>query len=140
MIKKANSMDDEMENVSLSDLQLTIMRVLWSQPDISTADVVDALRTKRLFAHTTVATILVRLEKRGLVSSFRQGRQHLYRAILSEAQIQKSMVSDLLSTLFLGDTNALLSHLVKENEIQESDLEKIRLLIESKGNNREYNK
>lgn len=129
-------MDDDLNNVSLSELQIAVMRALWNKPNASTTDVVEALRATRPLAHTTVATLLTRLEKRGLVATNRDGRQLTYRAMISESQIQRSMVSDLVSSLFMGNTSALLSHLVNQDEIDKGDLEKIRLLLENKGKNR----
>ena len=42
----------------LSDLQLSLMRVFWSRPHASAAEVAAELRTTRPLAHTTVATLL----------------------------------------------------------------------------------
>ena len=66
-------MDDEFSSgdVSLSELQLSLMRVLWQRGEASTAEVAEALRGERDLAHTTVATLLTRLEKRGLLASRR---------------------------------------------------------------------
>jgi predicted transcriptional regulator len=125
-------MDEDQSEVSLSDLQLTVMRVLWAQPDSSTAQVVEALRATRPLAHTTVATLLTRLEKRGLVSATREGRQLLYRPEVTERQVKRSMVSNLVSSLFEGNASALLSHLLRADEIGTSDLEKIRAMLDSK--------
>ena len=52
-------------DVHLSDLQLAVMHVLWARPEASTADVAAALAPRRDLAHTTVATLLTRLERRG---------------------------------------------------------------------------
>lgn len=119
-------MEEDSKNVSLSEPQLALMRVLWSKPNSSVSEVVDAMRQTRPLAHTTIATMLSRLEKRGLVTTIKEGRQLIYRATYSEAEIQKSMVSELLSSVFMGNARALLSHLVSEEEIKEEDLEQIR--------------
>jgi BlaI family penicillinase repressor len=128
-------LDEELNNVSLSDLQIAIMRTLWKKPNSSTAEVVEAVRERRALAHTTVATLLTRLEKRGLVCTSRDGRQLNYRALITESQVQTSMVSDLVSSLFLGNRSALLSHLVSDGEIDQDDLEKMRQLLARKGVN-----
>ena len=125
-------MEDDLNNVSLSDLQLAIMRALWQKPNSTTTEVVEAVRESRPLAHTTIATLLTRLEKRGLVEVKRDGRQLCYRALLSESQVTRSMVSDLVSSLFMGNPSALLSHLVKEQEIDETELEAIRTMLEKK--------
>lgn len=124
--------NDDAQEVSLSDLQLMVMRALWEKPGSSTADVVEVLRTERSLAHTTVATLLTRLEKRGLVISSRDGRQLTYHAAVSESQVKRSMVSGLLSSLFAGDARALLTHLLREDEIKATDLEQMRALLNKK--------
>ncbi|MFZ6819374.1 BlaI/MecI/CopY family transcriptional regulator [Undibacterium sp. Ji22W] len=126
-------MNEDNEKISLSDLQLSIMRILWAQPNSSTAQVTEALRSSRDLAHTTVATLLTRLEKRGLLSSQRDNRQIFYTALMSEAQIQRSMLSDLLATVFKGNTRMLLNHLIQDNEIHAADLDRVRQLIDDQG-------
>lgn len=122
-------MSDDKTDVSLSELQLALMRVLWSRGQASTAEVVEALRAERPLAHTTIATLLGRLEKRGLVSTERAGRSLLYRAAVSESEVQQSMVSGLLGSLFEGKASALLSHLLQANEIGADDLAQMRALL-----------
>lgn len=122
-------MDEDRSEVSLSDLQLAVMRALWAQPGSSTAQVADALRATRPLAHTTVATVLTRLEKRELVSSSRECRQLKYTARVSEVQVRRSMVSGLVSSLFQGDARALMSHLLRTDEIGAADVEQVRAIL-----------
>ena len=114
------------QDVALSDLQIAVMRVLWARGEPSTADVAEVLAAERGLKHTTVATLLTRLEKRGVVAMRRDGRQLYYRALVSEPDVRRSMVADLLSTLFGGDARALVSHLVDESEIAPGDLDRLR--------------
>jgi predicted transcriptional regulator len=113
-------------SVSLSELQIALMRVLWLNGETSTADVASIMAKDRGLAHTTVATLLTRLEKRGVVAQRRDGRQLFYRAIVDESEVRRSMVADLIDSLFAGDANELVAHLVKESEIAPDDLARIR--------------
>lgn len=114
---------------TLSELQLELMRVLWARGEASTADVAEVLAASRGLAHTTIATLLSRLEKRGVVSSRRDGRQLVYRAEVAEGDVRRSMVSGLLGSLFGGDARALIAHLVREEEIAAGDLDRVRQLL-----------
>jgi predicted transcriptional regulator len=114
------------QDISLSELQIALMRVLWRRGECSTADVAAELQDERGLKHTTVATLLTRLEKRGVVAQRREGRQLLYRALVEEAQVRRSMVADLISALFDGDARELVAHLVEESEIAPGDLAKVR--------------
>ncbi|MBX3698679.1 MAG: BlaI/MecI/CopY family transcriptional regulator [Dokdonella sp.] len=116
----------ESPNISLSELQIALMRVLWARGETSTAEVASIMAQDRGLAHTTVATLLTRLEKRGVVAQRRDGRQLLYRALVEESAVRRSMVADLIGSLFSGDANALVAHLVEESEIAPDDLARIR--------------
>lgn len=123
--------ESEDTDVSLSDLQLDLMRVLWARDEASVADIAAALDDRDL-AHTTVATVLTRLAKRGLVSARRDGRQLIYRAEVAEPEVRRSMVGGLLRSVFGGDPKALLAHLVDERDVSSRDLDRVRELLSRK--------
>jgi BlaI family transcriptional regulator, penicillinase repressor len=122
-------------NISLSELQIALMRVLWDRGETSTADVAAVLADERGLAHTTIATLLTRLEKRGVVVQRRDGRQLFYRAAVEESEVRRSMVADLIGSLFAGDANELVAHLVQEAEIAPDDLARIRQRLAGGGKN-----
>ncbi len=117
----------------LSDLQLVLMRVFWLRSSATAAEVVADLRATRPLAHTTVATLLSRLEKRGLLHATREGRQVTYRAAVSQQEVRRSMVSALLTGLFDGEARGLLSHLVDQRRIGADELAEIRAALARKG-------
>ncbi len=119
-------MADEKPDVALSELQIAVMRVLWRRGETSVTDVATVLAEERGLKYTTVATLLTRLEKRGVVKPRRESRQLIYRALISEPQVRRSMVADLVGSLFGGDARELVAHLVSEAEVAPGDLEQMR--------------
>lgn len=113
----------------LTDLQIALLRVLWDRREATVAEIAEALRPDRDLAPTTIATLLSRLEKRGVVSHTAQGRQYVYRARVSEGEVRRSMVSGLTNLMFGGDVAALMSHLLDVGSVRPGDLEKVRALI-----------
>src|SRR5262245_63775776 len=113
----------------LGDLQLAIMRVLWNRGEATVAEVHEALEPERGLALTTIATMLAKMEKKGVVDHRAEGRRFLYRPTVSEGQVRRSMVSDLTSQLFRGDVFALVNHLLSEHEIDARELDQLRDLI-----------
>ncbi len=120
-------MDDESHH--LGDLQLAIMRTLWGRGEASVADVHEALEPERGLALTTIATMLAKMEKKGVVDHRSEGRKFIYRPRVSEGQVRRSMVSDLTSQLFRGDVFAFVNHLLSEHEIESRELDQLRDLI-----------
>lgn len=113
----------------LGDLQHAIMRVLWAEGEATVARVQEALEEERDRALTTIATMLVKMEKKGIVAHRSEGRQFVYRPLVSEADVQRSMVGELTDMLFGGDVTALVSHLLTEQEIDDKELARLKALI-----------
>lgn len=113
----------------LGDLQLAIMRVLWDCEAATVAEVHQALRAERGLALTTIATMLSKMEKKGVVQHERQGRQFVYRPTVAEHEVQATMVESLTEQLFGGDITALVSRLLSAREVQPDELAELKKLI-----------
>jgi BlaI family transcriptional regulator, penicillinase repressor len=119
------------ESFQLTALQLDLMRVLWDRGEATVTDMWEALYDDRGLAQTTLATMLSRLEKRGVVTHRVEARQFVYRALVTEPEVQHSMVSELTSRLFEGDVPALVSHLLTAQDISPGDRSRIRAMLDS---------
>jgi len=114
---------------SLTDLQLAIMRILWDRAEATVVEVQTRLRPERDLAQTTIATLLSRLEKRGVVEHRLDGRQFVYRPLVTEQEVRRSMVSELTTLLFDGSPEALMSHLLRSREMAPGDLDRVKRMI-----------
>jgi len=118
------------ERHQLTELQLAILRVMWDKGEATVQDIWEALHPDRGLAQTTIATMLSRLERRGVVTRRAQARQYHYKAAVTESEVQHTMVGELTERLFDGDVTALVQHLLSGEDISPGDLAKIRELIE----------
>lgn len=110
------------------------MRTLWQEQEATTATVHERMGKPRSLAYTTVATLLHRLEKRGLLQSAKSGRERVFVPLVTEAEVRQHMVTDLVTTLFRGDPRLLVSHLVADSEFDAGDLSTVRELIDEASN------
>ena len=116
----------------LGRLQHAIMRVLWDEGEGAVARVHEVLKASgEARALTTVATMLTKMEKKGVVDHDLEGRQYVYRATVEETDVHRSMVADLTAQLFDGDVTALVSHLLTEQDIDAEELARLRSMISS---------
>ncbi len=116
----------------LTDLQVDLLEVLWDREEATVAEVQEALLGNRGLATSTVATLLSRLEKRGVVAHRADGRQYVYRAQVTRQEVRDSMVSALTYRMFSGDVAELVSHLLTEAETSPGDLARVKRLIARK--------
>lgn len=115
------------------ELQLAILEVLWDRGEATVADVRSALAPEREPAVSTVSTVLSRLEDHDVVDHRREGRRYVYRPEVDRDQVRSSMVDDLLERVFDGDPGELLTHLVRQREIEDADLERLEALVDERG-------
>ncbi len=111
--------------LKLSGRQLAVMQVLWERGESTVTDVQAALPVRPRLAYSTVATVLSRMEKRGLVRHREEGRTYLYRAAVSEAGV----VGEIVNRVFHGQPSELVSHLLETREVDPAELERIKQLI-----------
>ncbi len=76
----------------LTGHQLAIMRLLWDRGEMTVADVQRELDSDPKPAYSTVATVLGRLEKRGLGQHREQGRTYCFAPAVSESGVVREVV------------------------------------------------
>ena len=119
-----------MEKIKLTDLELKIIKVLWDLAEASVYQIQESLKAERAFAVTTISTVLVRLKKKGTVDSRKEGRQLIWKALISEKETQASMTNSLVNQLFDGNSSVLVNHLLEEDAFEAEELERLKKLIE----------
>jgi BlaI family transcriptional regulator, penicillinase repressor len=118
------------ESMGLTGLQLSILDVLWERGEATTQEVWVRLTQERQLALTTVATIMSRLERKHVLTHRREGRQHVYRAVVTRSEVRRSKVRELTENLFGGDPAELLSHLVRADEVDADELGRMRAMLD----------
>jgi BlaI family penicillinase repressor len=114
----------------LGDLQLRIMKVLWERRGASVAEVLDALDdTDASLAYTTIATMLRKMEARGLVSHHAEGRSFIYAPKIAAEDVSRSMADHLVDRLFEGSLLDAVSHLLTTREVSKDELKQLEKLI-----------
>ncbi len=113
----------------LGDLQIRIMKVLWSRGEATVAEVHKALEGGRELAYTTVATMLRKMEGRGLVRHRVEARSFVYQPLVAEDAVSRGMADHLLDRLFEGSLADMVRHLLSTREVSREELAKIEQLI-----------
>jgi predicted transcriptional regulator len=113
----------------LGDLQLQIMKVLWDKRESTVSAVFESVGRERALAYTTIATMLRKMEARGLVAHRVEGRTFVYRATVDAEAVTSNMSGHLLDRLFQGSLSDLVSHLLNTREVSREELAKLEKLI-----------
>ena len=113
----------------LGDLQLRIMKALWARGEATVAAIQEAVPGGADLAYTTVATMLRKMEARGLVEHRADGRTFIYRAAVAEDQVTRGMAEHVLDRLFGGSVEALVNNLLTTREVSRDELARLEKMI-----------
>ncbi|HEX3987968.1 MAG TPA: BlaI/MecI/CopY family transcriptional regulator [Verrucomicrobiae bacterium] len=114
----------------LGDLQLKIMKVLWRRPEPTTvAEVHETLSDEGKLAYTTIATMLRKMEARGLVRHRVEERKFFYSAAVQAEEMTRNISAHFLDRLFEGSLADMLAHLLTTQEISREELARLEELI-----------
>jgi BlaI family penicillinase repressor len=111
----------------VGSLQLQILKVLWDGGPAAVADVHRALPGG--LAYTTVATMLRKMEARGLVRHREEGRRFVYEAAVREGDVTGSLAGDVLDRAFEGRLADMVQHLLTTRDVSAAELDELARLI-----------
>jgi BlaI family penicillinase repressor len=117
---------------ALSPSETEILRLVWQLDKATVQDVCDKLPAKRKIAYATVQTLLRRLEKKGYLKHYLQGKAHVFVPAVKREHVVKRSVGDFLDRLFGGDPVPLMQYLAKHGKINSDDIEELKRLINKK--------
>lgn len=117
---------------TLTPVELELMDILWNIHAGSVRDVMEHLAPERDLAYTSVSTILRILEQKQLVSSQKNGRQHIYKPILSKQKYATYSVKNMVENVFSGNSVELVAHLVNQQKLSRDEIAELQKLLEEK--------
>ncbi len=121
------------ERAPLSKGEMEVARLLWELGTATVRQVHQAFPAGRTIDFTTVQTYLRRLDNKGYVRSWLDGRTRVYAPRVKARTVIREMVDDLVDRLFDGETLPLMRHLIEERGIGPRELAELRELLDSLG-------
>ena len=118
-----------MDLATLGERELDVMTYLWANGSGTVTEVRDGLDAD--LAYTTVLTILRNLEAKGFLRRETEGRAHRYFPNVKQRAAQRHALRRLIDALFRGSPEALLAHLVEEENLSAEDLRRLARQVSS---------
>ena len=103
------------------------MKRLWACPEATVAELHAQLPGD--LAYTTVATMLRKMEARGLVRHRQDGRSFVYCAAVREEAVTRGLADHFVDRLFEGSLTDVVSHLLSTREVSRDELSELERLI-----------
>ena len=121
-----------MQAQQLTPVELELMEILWKQGESTVHEVLKALPHDRQLAYTSVSTILRILQQKKVVTIVKNGRQHRYVPLYSQADFTAQSVKKVVKQAFSGSSAQLVAYLVQGNALSAAELEAVAALLKAK--------
>ncbi len=118
------------QSATLTEAELRIMQVLWDKGSSTVQQVLEALSREKPLAYNSVLTIIRILEKKGCVRHVKEGRAHIYRAVLDQDDAKRSEIKHLLGRFFQNSRELLVLNILEEEGIDAQELKRLRQLLD----------
>jgi predicted transcriptional regulator len=116
---------------TIPDSELDVLKVLWDEGQATVREVLETLKEAgRDWSYATVATLLDRLETKGVVVSDRRDLAFVYTPTISADEVQKKRVGSLVEKLYQGEPGLLILHLLKSHPLEPGQLDQVRALLD----------
>jgi BlaI family transcriptional regulator, penicillinase repressor len=114
-----------------SDLELQILSVLWERGPSTVRVIREALPDGKDRAYTTVLTLVQILEKKGMIGHAVQGQAHVYHPLVTQRQVLRPVMRDLLRNVFGGRPAEVVQCLLDSTRLDEEELSQIRQALQT---------
>lgn len=114
----------------LGRVQWKIMQVLWEHGRANAREITEALGRSEPIAHSTVQTLLRKLEAKGAIAHDVEDRTFVFYPQAKEDQVKRGAVRDLVDRVFDRSAAELVSYLLQNERVAQEELDRIRELID----------
>ncbi|SQF38119.1 CopAB ATPase metal-fist type repressor [Streptococcus pyogenes] len=119
----------------ISNAEWEVMRVVWTYGTVKSSDIIMILGKGRKWSDSTIKTLIGRLVKKNLLTSYRQGRAYIYQALLDETLLQKEALATVLDGICQRQHARLLLERLYDLPMTLEEIELFQELLEVKKEN-----
>ena len=114
----------------LTEAELRLMNVIWEKGPSTVQQVLEALSKKPPLAYNSVLTTIRILEKKGYVEHAKDGRAHVYVALIGRQEASRSEIKHLVQRFFGSSHEALVLNILEERQIDQEEVLRLQQLLE----------
>ncbi|NLD09878.1 MAG: CopY/TcrY family copper transport repressor [Xanthomonadaceae bacterium] len=118
--------------IDITDSEWEIMRVLWTQKECTSNDVIRILKEKMTWQPTTIKTLLARLVKKDLVGTEKEGNRYRYRPLVSESESWEAATDSLFEHICAQKMGRKIASMIRDSKLSFADIEMLEETLKKK--------
>ena len=117
-------------DIRMGRVQTRIMQFLWERGESTAREISDFVTATEPISHSTVQTLLRKLEKKKAVRHVVRDRVFYFSAIAAQDEVTRSSTREFLDRVFQGSALGLVSHILQNETMSEDELAELRRMVE----------
>ncbi len=117
------------KSVTLTEAELRLMDVVWQRGESTVQQVLEALPKHPALAYNSILTTIRILEKKGYLKHIKDGRAHVYMALIERDDATRSEISHLVHRFFENSHEQLVLNILEDESIDAAELKRLRKLL-----------
>ena len=113
----------------ISEAELEVMKMIWQFAPISTNEVVEKMSGISEWSPKTIQTLLIRLEKKGVIAHEKKGRVFIYRPLIQKDVYTAKKSHSFLNQFYNGTLNNMVVNLLDADMLSTQDIHELRELL-----------
>ncbi|MCR8842446.1 BlaI/MecI/CopY family transcriptional regulator [Paenibacillus sp. SC116] len=125
---------------SITDAELEIMRILWTNPERPSSEIVKLMADRKDWSPNTTRTLLNRLvqkEAAGMKLDDSAKRLQLFYPIINEQEYLRSETKSFVKRLYGGSWRPMLAHFLEDEKLNAKEIEALKSLFDDNGSDKQ---
>src|ERR1700712_1751400 len=112
--------------VKPTESELEILQIIWEKGQCTVREVHEVLEKTKDAGYTTTLKLMQIMHDKGLVERDTTAKTHLYKAVITREQAQKTALDKIISTVFKGSTSDLVIQALGNHRASKDEIDAIK--------------
>lgn len=120
----------------ISDAEFDVMNIIWKYAPINTNDIVERLSENKEWSPKTIQTMLIRLEKKGVIAHEKDSRMFVYYPLIKKEAYLEAAGKKICKSLFDGAVDQMVVSLLNQHDLTTKEINDLQAILDAKRKNR----
>lgn len=113
----------------ISNAEWEVMKIIWNNPEITSTNIIQALKDKSQWKSATIKSLINRLLNKKAISFNKLGNEYFYFPLILENECIKLESQSFINKVFNGSIKSMLLTFVESKELSEKDIEELKNIL-----------
>ena len=122
------------KEINPTDSELEILQILWERKESRVKEVHEIINSRKNIKYTTILKLMQIMHEKGILDRRQEGKSHIYFPLVQKEDIQEKFLDKILNSVYKGSTFNLVMSALGNYKASDTELEKIKELIQQQQN------